>query len=68
MIFVGQLDYMTGYNLEWASGNKSYSLFLLIYASYLFILCRNLIIECWKVFKSLPFGIKVSFAMMEGGS
>lgn len=24
-------------------------------------------IECWKVFKSVPFGIKVLFAMMEGG-
>lgn len=38
------------------------------YDSDLVVLRRNLIIECWKVFKSLPFGIKVSFAMMEGGS
>lgn len=31
-------------------------------------LLRNLMIECWKVFKSLPFGIKVPLAMMEGRS
>jgi hypothetical protein len=60
-------SYITGYKSElW----KQDLLFIFPFknASYLLTLHRNLMIECWKVFKSPRFGIKVSFAMMEGGS
>jgi hypothetical protein len=65
--FVFCHSYITGYKSElW----KQDLLFIFPFknASYLLTLHRNLMIECWKVFKSPRFGIKVSFAMMEGGN